>query len=273
MQRRQALAALAALALPLGACERREQGGNTRPAGPIRLVFKHQPFWGDPKPFRDLLAAFERAHPGVEVVTEPLPNASDVVHQFFLTALEGGSRDFDLFVADVVWIPEFARAGWIADLSSAFPPSMLLGDFLPGAAKAALFQGRSFAIPFYIDVGLLYHRSDLVPHAPRTFDELMQIAERIAHDHDDIHGYVWQGKQYEGLICNVYEVFWGHGGKTMEGERVLLDTPPMRASLGYMRSLITRGASPTHVTSMAEEESRRVFQEGRAAFMRNWPYA
>jgi len=74
-------------------------------------------------------------------------------------------------------------------------------------------------------------------------------------------------------VCNAYEAIWGHGGATMDGTRVLLDTPEARAGLAYLRSLLASGVSPAAVTSMAEEESRRVFQEGRAVFMRNWPYA
>src|SRR5512141_1932759 len=145
MTRRRALAALAATAL--AACTRGGDDGDERPAGPIRLVLKHQPFWGDPATFHALLARFERRHPGVSVITEALPSASDVIHQFFLTALEGGARDFDVFIVDVIWTAELARAGWIADLSSAFPPSHVRGAFLPGAAEAALFQGRTAAVP------------------------------------------------------------------------------------------------------------------------------
>src|SRR5512139_1855255 len=99
--------------------------------GKIPLVFKYQPL-GDPAAFRELLADFERKNPDVSLSTEALPNSSDVAHQFFLTALEGGAEDFDVLVVDVIWVPEFARAGWIADLSRAFPPAVLHRDFLPG---------------------------------------------------------------------------------------------------------------------------------------------
>src|SRR3954454_7997057 len=54
----------------------------------------------------------------------------------FLTALEGGADEFDVFPIDVVWAPEFARAGWLADLSAAFPPAQLLRRFLPRAVPA-----------------------------------------------------------------------------------------------------------------------------------------
>jgi multiple sugar transport system substrate-binding protein len=271
MKRRRALAALAATAL--AACTRGDGDGTRRPPGPIRLVLKHQPFWGDPAAFRSLIRLFEEKHPGVVVVTEALPSASDVVHQFFLTALEGGARDFDVFIVDVVWTAELARAGWIADLSGAFPPGEVEAAFLPAAAASALFRGRTYAVPWYLDVGLLYRRVDLCPKAPQTYDELLDAATRATARGQAESGYVWQGRQYEGLVCNAYEAIWGHGGATMDGTRVLLDTPEARAGLDYLRMLLESGVSPAAVTSMAEEESRRVFQEGRAVFMRNWPYA
>jgi multiple sugar transport system substrate-binding protein len=277
MRRRGALGALAALGTSalLGACNSGAgpAGEGSRPPGKLRLVFKHQPLWGDPAPFRALLAEFERDNPDVQVVTEPLPNASDVVHQFFLTALEGGARDFDVFVVDVVWVPEFARAGWLADLSGSFAPSALREQFLPGAAEAVVYEGKTWAVPWYVDVGVLYYRSDLFPEPPRTQADLERMASGAVAAGQVKHGYVWQGRQYEGLICNAYEAIWGHGGSTMKDGRLLLDTPEARAGLDWLRRLLEARISPPSVTSMAEEEARRVFQEGNAAFMRNWPYA
>ena len=268
--RRDVLGALAAASL--AGCGRRGAGDAGGRAGPRRVVFKHQPLWGDPAPFRELLSAFER-EAGVPVVAEALPNESDLVHQFFLTALEAGSRDFDVFVADVVWVAELARAGWALDLSAAMPPDALRRDFLAGAAEAAIFEGRTWAVPWYVDVGVLYRRTDVAPDAPATFRELEEAALAAQRSGATPRGYVWQGRQYEGLVCNAYEVLWGHGGETMAGGRVLLDTEEARAALRWLRGLIAGGASPRAVTSYAEEESRRVFQDGGAAFMRNWPYA
>src|SRR5262249_45831730 len=88
-----------------------------------------------------------------------------------------------------------------------------------------------------------------------------------------LSGYVWQGRQYEGLTCNVYEAIWGHGGHATEDGRVVLDTPAALSALTYLRGLLTSGLSPPSVTSATEEESRRIFQQGQAVFMRNWPYA
>lgn len=239
----------------------------------LRLVFKHQPMWGDPAVLRETLATFERAHPEIELATEVLPNASEVLHQYFLTALGAKSRDFDVFVADVVWIPEFAHAGWIADVSDAFPPASLKRELVEGAAEAVIVDGRTYAVPWYVDVGILYYRTDLVASPPRTYDELVRQAQAARAKDPSLTGFVWQGRQYEGLVCNAFESIWGHGGQEPKGGRIELDTPAARAGLGYLRELVTDGTSPRSVASSTEEETRRAFQEGHAVFMRNWPYA
>jgi multiple sugar transport system substrate-binding protein len=78
--------------------------------------------------------------------------------------------------------------------------------------------------------------------------------------HPELAGFLWQGRQSEGLVCNVEESIWGHGGK------------PERA-LESLRGFLRDGTSPTSVLSASEEDSRREFMTGKALFMRNWPYA
>ncbi len=266
--------ALTLLPLLAAACAR---GGPAepppRPGEPVTIVFRYQPLGGDGDALAALLRSFEREHPGVRVRGELVPSSSDLAHQLFLTALEGGGADLDVLVADVVWVPELARAGWIADLSAAFPADRLAADFVPGPLEAVVQDGRTWAVPWYVDVGLLYRRTDLVPEAPRTYEELRRAAAEAMRRQPGIAGYVWQGRQYEGLTCNAYEAIFGHGGGAVRGGRVLLDGPEAIAGLTYLRGLVEGGLSPETVTASAEEETRRVFQEGRAALMRNWPYA
>jgi multiple sugar transport system substrate-binding protein len=261
--------ACSAFVFGLSACSRDPGADATR----TRIVLKTQPLWGEPAPFRELLRAFQREHPDVELVTEFVPNASDLTHQFYLTALEGGAQDFDVLAVDTVWVREFAQAGWIAELTDAFPPEQVRAQFLSGAAESVLVDERTFAVPWFVDVGLLYYRTDLVPRAPRSYAELQQFARAAMTRQAQLSGYVWQGRQYEGLSCNVYEALWGHGGNALVDGKLAVDTPAARAALRYLRRLITSGISPASTTSMAEEEARRFFQDGRAVFMRNWPYA
>ncbi len=258
------LAVLAALIVAAG-CR-----GRSAPDAP--LVLRVQPLGGDPAPLRELVASFERES-GFRVDVQTIPNASDLAHQLLVTALGAGSSDVDAFVLDVVWTAEFARAGWLADLSADVPPERLRSEFLAGPAQAATPDGHTRALPWFVDVGLLYYRTDLVPEPPRTYAALEAEAHAAMARRPGLSGFVWQGRQYEGLSCNFFEAVWGHGGEAYGGGRLDLDTPASRDALRWLRGLVERGISPSWVPVAAEEDARRAFQEGRAVFMRNWPYA
>ncbi|HZX94839.1 MAG TPA: ABC transporter substrate-binding protein [Myxococcales bacterium] len=239
---------------------------------PLTVVFRHQPLWADPAAFQTFLARFHGENPGVQVRAETLPNGSDIAREMFVSALEGGADDFDVFAIDVIWAPEFARAGWLADLSAFFPQQGLRAQFLPAAAEAASLEGRTYAVPWFVDVGLLYYRKDLVPRAPRTYAELERFARAAMERQPGVAGFLWQGRQYEGLNCNFFEAGWGHGAPQAPEGRILLTTAAAEAGLRWLRGTLDSGLSPRSVLSSAEEETRRAFQDGRAVFLRNWPY-
>src|SRR5262245_42967026 len=66
----------------------------------ITLIFKHTRLLGRQEGLRPLLDDFERENPRVKVVEEELPTSSDQQHLFYVTNLEAGSSDFDLFALD-----------------------------------------------------------------------------------------------------------------------------------------------------------------------------
>ena len=37
-----------------------------------------------------------------------------------------------------------------------------------------------------------------------------------------MYGFIWQGKQYEGLVCNVLEYLWSNGGAVREDDKVVI---------------------------------------------------
>lgn len=265
------LLGIAAGCTPEGEMPRRTEG--------TVLVFKHGKIEGDPAALRDLLDRFEREHPGVRVVDESLPSSTDQQHQYYITNLEGGSDEFDLFALDVIWVPEFSRAGWLREITPLLPEAER-DEFFPASLQAAMLGEKLFAIPWYIDAGLLYYRKDLLKRhgfdRPERWEELALISRTILEKENDprLTGFVWQGKQYEGLVCNVLEQIWSRGGDVLEGGRISLDGPASREALRFMRELVASGGiSPPLVTTADEEATRRIFGEGRAIFMRNWPYA
>jgi multiple sugar transport system substrate-binding protein len=248
-----------------------------RAPGETTIVFKHGKIAGDAAAFRRLLDRFEQEHPRIRVRDEALPASTDEQHQFYAVNLESGSRDFDVLALDVIWVPEFARAGWLRDLTHLFAPGEQEA-FFPGPIQAVTYDSRLYAIPWYIDAGVLYVRTDLLKkhnkRVPKTWQELVVTAQEIVKREPGIYGYLWQGKQYEGLVCNVLEFIWSNGGEVLRDGKPVIDGRENREALGFMRDLIARyGITPPLVTTAIEEPTRQLFGSGRVLFMRNWPYA
>jgi multiple sugar transport system substrate-binding protein len=221
---------------------------------------------------RRQLERFGRRHPSMTVTLRATPDAADQRHQLYVQWLAARASDPDVLQLDVVWTPEFAAAGWIADLGT-FHPST--DRFFGAAVAAARWNGRMYALPWFIDVGMLYWRTDLVPRPPRDPADLVALARRARDEGGIPFGFVWQGARYEGLVTVFLEQLGAFGGAILdERGRVAVDSAAAIRALTYMRDAIyVEGVVPPAVLTWQEEQARLAFQNGEAVFMRNWPYA
>jgi multiple sugar transport system substrate-binding protein len=221
---------------------------------------------------RRQLDGFARAHPSIKVALRATPDAADQRHQLYVQWLNARVSDPDVLQLDVVWTPEFAAAGWIANLEPFSPP---VDRFFAAAIAADRWNGSLFALPWFADVGMLYRRTDLVPRPPRDLADLSQLARHAQDDHGVPFGFVWQGARYEGLVTVFLEHLGAFGGAILDDEgRVVVDSVAAERALTYMREAIyADGVVPPAVLTWQEEQTRFAFQTGQAVFMRNWPYA
>ncbi|MFQ5957651.1 MAG: ABC transporter substrate-binding protein, partial [Candidatus Brocadiales bacterium] len=232
------------------------------------------------KTIEELIRKFERQNPDIKVVEEILPATTDEQHQFYITNLEGRASSFDVMSLDIIWIPEFAQAGWLENLTERMPEGEIQ-KFLEGPVEADTYNRQLYAVPWYVDAGVLYYRKDLLGEhglkPPSTLEELVASARKVLDEEKDpkLYGFIWQGKQYEGLVCVTLEFIRGNGGQVLDKEgNCRLKDPSVTDALGFMRDLIYEyKVSPTLVTTADEESTRHIFGRGRALYMRNWPYA
>ncbi len=224
----------------------------------------------------ELLAAqverFERVHPGVRVELRRTPDAADQRHQLYVQWLAARVPDPDVLQLDVVWTAEFAAAGWIRPLEL---PAAARDDFFPAPLAAARWRERLYALPWFVDVGVLYWRTDLLEAPPQSFAALERQAQAALARGDVELGWIFQGARYEGLVTVFLELLAARGGAILDAEgRVVVDREPAVAALAALRDAIqVSGVAPREVLTWQEEPVRLAFQNGRALFMRNWPYA
>ncbi|MBD2329041.1 ABC transporter substrate-binding protein [Alkalinema sp. FACHB-956] len=205
------------------------------------------------------------------------PTATNLVEDLYTSAFLLGKSPYDLIFMDIVWVPKFAAAGWLLDLTDLLSAADL-ADFLPADVAGGRYAGGLYRLPARTDAGLLFYRQDLLAAAgyqpPETTLELLKIAQDLQKQQKVRWGYLWQGKQYEGLPAMFVEILAGHGGFWVDSETrtVGLDRPEALNALQFLAETLAAKISPPGVTTYQEEETRRMFQNGDALFLRNWPY-
>jgi multiple sugar transport system substrate-binding protein len=143
---------------------------------------------------------------------------------------------------------------------------------------AGYYEGKLYRVPVRSDVGVLYYRKDLLDEEgiapPQTFEQLQKISSSLKQQGKVKWGYLWQGRQYEGLIAMFVEILQGFGGFWVNSDtlEVGLDRPETLQAIAFLQDSIAQGISPPGSTTYMEEDTRRIFQNGDAAFLRSWPY-
>jgi trehalose/maltose transport system substrate-binding protein len=214
----------------------------------------------------------------VNVITVPTDTGDRLA--LYQQQLGAKSTDVDVYMIDVVWPGLIAQH--LADLKKYIPEKEIAAHF-PAIVENNTMAGRLVGMPWFTDAGILYYRTDLLEKygfagPPKTWEELASMAKKIQDGERAssplFQGFVFQGKNYEGLTCDGLEWIASFGAGTIvdPSGKVTVNNPKTVAALKTAASWVGT-ISPEAVTTYGEEEARNVWQAGNAAFMRNWPYA
>src|SRR5215213_72944 len=241
------------------------------------IVFSFGPEWTGT--VQSLVDVFNRQNTsGINVNYREMPADTDEYLLELQKMFAPGGSDIDVIGGDVIWPIQFAAQGWIQDLSADFPESEQQ-KFLSAPISANTYEGAIYGIPYFTDAGMLYYRKDLLEQAgfsdpPETWDELKEMALKTKQDTGTKNGFVFQGSNYEGGVCNGCEYIWTHGGEVLSevtGGKVVIDSSEAVAGLETYASMVADGVAPKAVANYDETTSEPVFGAGDAVFLRDWP--
>ncbi len=259
--------------------------------GATQIVFASGP--DDTGTVRRIVDSFNAEHAGrVEVTWRQMDRDNNTHRRQLVADFTAKAEAPHVIASDVVWTAEFAKNGWVEDLTKRFYRTYKRAALLGPALESATYRFRIWGVPWYSDASVLFYRKDRLAESgfdapPRTWDELMQMARRVMKDSGMRQGFVFQGADYEGGTANAMEYIWGAGGEVMRGE--LRVTSPVRATLAETdavtikskdaaagldaaRRLVAEGIAPADVTTYREQEALDAFLAGDAVFLRSWPY-
>ena len=225
---------------------------------------------------REGLDAFQK-ETGIQVEFVPSWGTSADQLALILGTLKRHYPTPDVYLIDMIWPGTLHRD--LLDLTPYLREDS--HDELPELLKNSTVDGRIVSLPFYVNTGLLYYRSDLLRkygyrHPPATWKELRAMAARIQHGeraagHRGFWGYVWQGNAYEGLTCNALEwqASFG-GGRIIEDDGTISVNNPHTVEAFGEAAAWVGSISPPSVLTYTEADSLNAFRSGNAAFLRYW---
>jgi trehalose/maltose transport system substrate-binding protein len=214
---------------------------------------------------------------GIKVSVTPHPKASDQSYAQLARAFSSKSSSIDVAMIDVVWPGAFAP--YLVNLKPKLGKQAKL--HIKSIVANDTIKGKLVAMPWFGDYGILYYRTDLLKKynykaPPKTWNDLFKMAKKIQDgersSNPNFAGFVFQGNSYEGLTCNALEwIASAGGGHIIDGGKVTINNAKARTILDAMRNQIGK-VTPRGVTSYQEDETEHAFDNGDAAFARNWPY-
>ena len=262
------------LALTLSACGGGGGGGTTAGGdaeqgldsrGPITYVQGKD----NSNVVRPLIEKWNAAHPDEKVTFKEQTDQADQQHDDLVQNFQAKNANYDVVSVDVVWTAEFAAKGWLQPLKDKM--ALDTSAMLKPTVDSASYKGTLYAAPQNSDGGILYYRKDLVPTAPKTWDEMMSMCS-IAKE-NNIGCFAGQYAKYEGLTVNASEAINSAGGSVLDADgKPSLNTPEAKAGLETLTKAYADGSIPKEAITFQEEQGRQAFQDGKLLFHRNWPY-
>lgn len=240
----------------------------------------------DVENWRPLIETFESRHQdiGIELINDKgiNPTNTDGVREEYIKLFEEESFPVDLVFIDIIWLPEYAENNWLVPLDEDFA-DLDSNSFLDYEVQNGKYNNRLYRIPFRSDVGILFYRKDLLRSLNtsriKTFNELLQISQKLQSQKKATVGFLWQGRNYEGLSAMFLEILKGHGGFWIneENNEVGLNRSEAFEAVRFLKKTIETGVSSEKgdssqaILSYQEDITRNTFRQGKAVFMRNWP--
>lgn len=207
-----------------------------------------------------------------------LPREASAQREQLVRRLAADDSSIDLMSLDPPFVPEFAEAGFLADIPSDVATRVTQG-VVESAVQGATWHGKVVTVPFWANTQLLWYRKSVARAAgldlggPVTWDQLIDAA--VAHDTT----IAAQGLRAEALTVFVNALVASAGGTIVltpeaspDQVRLGIDDAAGRRAAQIVRRYATSPAAGPALNTRNEDTSATLFERGEASFMVNWPF-
>jgi len=228
-----------------------------------------------PEEMDAIVAEFGKTNPGIKVEIEYV--SYDALHDKIVTAMASNPPAYDVVLMDDPWTAEFAKAGYVKDITSQITNDMTKKIF-KAAWDVTSANGKVYGMPWMLDQKYFYYNDKILKAAgfnapPKTWEELLAQAKVIKEKKLVDYPIVWSWAQAEAAVCDWVALLYGNGGTFLDdkGQPAFNNDKGVEVLTWMVKSVKDGYSNPASV-SYVEEDVRNVFSQGKAAFALNWNY-
>ena len=247
--------------------------GSAVAASQINALFMTQAAYSE-NDIRAMTQNFQKQHPDVSVNLEFVPY--EALHDKIVAARGAGGNGYDVVLFDAIWPAEFTRFDLLQDVSARITPEEKDKVF-PGAMNTVIYKGKTLGMPWILDTKYLYYNKAMLSKAgittpPQTWQQVLDDAKIIKQKKIVNYPLVWSWSQAEALVCDYTTLVSGFGGQFYQNGKLNFSSPASLKALKLMKSSLDDGLSNPASREYLEEDVRKSFSNGDAAFALNWTY-
>ena len=247
--------------------------GSVSAATQINALFMTQAAYSE-NDIRAMTSDFEKQNPDVKVNLEFVPY--EALHDKIVAARGAGGNGYDVVLFDAIWPAEFSRYDLLQDVSSRIAADEREKIF-PGAMNTVVYQGKTLGMPWILDTKYLYYNKAMLDKAgiktpPASWQQVMDDAKVLKDKGIVKYPLVWSWSQAEALVCDYTTLVSGFGGSFYQNGKLDFSTPASLKAVTLMKTSLDQGLSNPASREYLEEDVRKAFSNGDAAFALNWTY-
>lgn len=256
------IAAVAASATVLAGCSSSPDESSASPQ-PATITFAASTL-GDPGRGPGLQKLIDEYNAGQSTVTvQPASVPYPTFGQTVLTQMGGGEGP-DLVRFDMPEFSTAAASALLEPLDDKIDASKL--NLIPGPDKYLNVDGHRYGVTFENSNYAMFYNKDLIPEAPKTFDEFVQTAK--ATTKGDVYGLAFRQTQAEeaGVWQDIFNYVLGFGGDWSDGKKLTLDSPKVIEGLEAYKALYDANVIPKGADAAT---FRKMFANGKVGMELN----
>ncbi|MFC7533845.1 ABC transporter substrate-binding protein [Actinoplanes sp. GCM10030250] len=220
-----------------------------------------------------LVDAYNKSHKN-QVKLTIVPNDDYVAK---VGAAAGSGNLPDLFAADIVYVPNWTKAGLFADLTERIGLLPYADKINQGHVTAGTYKDAKYVLPFVLDLSVIFYNKALYKEAgldpekgPTTLDEFKDHALAIQKlGKKDTYGTYFGGNCGGCGVFTWFPMVWASGEEVMdpEGTKSLLDGPAAQKVYSTWRALQDGGAIAPGSKDETGATWVAAFQQGKVGVM------